>query len=246
MSSITDSNEKQFFKLGGIFANQEMHRLVSEKAHPDELRMLSEGQSVFTYEVKIVIDGKAGAGKSTVGQRLAKYFGLVQIDTGYIFKALAKQLSSDIIDKPEKNLDVIREKMERLCLVHIADTELDEAIYSKLASRIASSSAIRSSFDAKTRDLVNQFHSIVTTGRDTGINALGAAVGVHRVFLAVSDDIAKQRKGLQYGSKNEERETASRNKTDQSRTISHKDALCIDTDNKTIDQVFLEIAQPFL
>ena len=40
----------------------------------------------------IAIDGPAASGKGTLGKRLAAYYGLRHLDTGLIYRAVAKAL----------------------------------------------------------------------------------------------------------------------------------------------------------
>ena len=40
----------------------------------------------------IAIDGPAGSGKGTLGKRLAAHYGLAHLDTGLIYRAVAKAL----------------------------------------------------------------------------------------------------------------------------------------------------------
>ena len=43
----------------------------------------------------IAIDGPAASGKGTLGKRLAKHYGYRHLDTGVIYRAVAKALLAD-------------------------------------------------------------------------------------------------------------------------------------------------------
>src|SRR5207253_4759473 len=49
-------------------------------------------RSLFKTRMIIAIDGPAASGKGTLGKRLAAHFGLRHLDTGLLYRAVAKAL----------------------------------------------------------------------------------------------------------------------------------------------------------
>ena len=43
--------------------------------------------------MNIAIDGPAGAGKSTIAKRLAKKLGFIYVDTGAMYRAIARYIA---------------------------------------------------------------------------------------------------------------------------------------------------------
>ena len=55
-------------------------------------RLTARRRSLFKARMIIAIDGPAASGKGTLGKRLAAHFGLRHLDTGLIYRAVAKAL----------------------------------------------------------------------------------------------------------------------------------------------------------
>jgi cytidylate kinase len=61
---------------------------------PDET---SSGSSLRARRIIVAIDGPAGAGKSTIARHLARHFGLLNLETGAMYRAFAlKALRGDV------------------------------------------------------------------------------------------------------------------------------------------------------
>jgi cytidylate kinase len=67
--------------------------MIAERMHP----VAPNNPSSKTRRPIIAIDGPAGAGKSTVARHLARYFGLLNLETGAMYRAFAfKAITSGI------------------------------------------------------------------------------------------------------------------------------------------------------
>jgi cytidylate kinase len=65
-------------------------------SHPAKKAIVAPGKSPMSAPI-IAIDGPAGAGKSTIARHLARHFGLLNLETGAMYRAFAlKALRADI------------------------------------------------------------------------------------------------------------------------------------------------------
>jgi cytidylate kinase len=125
--------------------------------------------------VVVAIDGPAGAGKSTIAQRLAGRLGFTYIDTGAMYRAVALWALRQSVDLADPH------RMEQLALaaeielapgrIHLNGEDISEAIrtpeVSNGASKIAVIPGVRRAMVAKQRE-IGQKVSVVMEGRDIG------------------------------------------------------------------------------
>src|SRR2546430_14466217 len=58
----------------------------------------------MTHHLIIAIDGPSGAGKSTLGRMLARELGLLYIDTGSMYRAVALAVIESATTKPQDDV----------------------------------------------------------------------------------------------------------------------------------------------
>ncbi len=143
---------------------------------PAELVAGGEPHSEMNHRrVVVAIDGPAGAGKSTIAQRLAERLGFTYIDTGALYRAVALWALRQNIDPGDMH------RLEQLALA--ADIELlpgriklngedvTDSIrapeVSVAASKVAVIPGVRRAMVAKQRS-IGERASIVMEGRDIG------------------------------------------------------------------------------
>ncbi|HFA59655.1 MAG TPA: (d)CMP kinase [Rhodospirillales bacterium] len=114
----------------------------------------------------ITVDGPAASGKSTIARALAEHFGLPFLDTGLIYRAVARRLR-------EAGIDPADEEALLRCArdLEAADLEVpdlaDEAI-GALASRIAANPRLRAALLPFQKRFAARPEGAVLAGRDTG------------------------------------------------------------------------------
>ena len=190
----------------------------------------------------IAIDGPAASGKGTLGKRLAQHYGYRHLDTGVIYRAVAKAL-----------LDAGHELTDEAQAVKVA-TELDPEAFGhpELKShRIGEAASVVSTIASVREALVNfqrQFAAdppgAVLDGRDIGtVIAPNADV---KIFVVATPEIRAQRRYLELkerGDRVDEKEILAdilrRDERDRSRTaaplVRAPDAHLLDTTHLDID-----------
>jgi CMP/dCMP kinase len=209
--------------------------------------------------VVLAIDGPAGAGKSTVAERLAEDLGYFYFDTGVLYRAVAVRcldLGTDLSD--EAQLDrLVREIDIQVRPPSVDDgRQLDVMLFGRdiskqirtpdvdaIVSRVAASPAVRAGLiDLQRRQV--QGKGTIMAGRDIGTVVCPDAD--LKIYLTASSRERARRRLVQAGGSTDrlaEVETAilQRDRKDASRAIAPMtkadDAIEIDSDGKSIDEV---------
>ena len=184
---------------------------------------------------KIAIDGPAGAGKSTIAKKTAEKLGLVYVDTGAMFRAIALYMtekgikSNDIVqikkELEDVALDIIYENGEQQIILNgenVSDSIRKPEI-SKAASTFAAIPEVRSRLLNLQRELASK-RPVVMDGRDIGSKVLPeATVKIEEIMSDIK----------------------SRDEQDMKRAVSPlikvEDAVLVDTSSLSIDEVVDEI-----
>jgi CMP/dCMP kinase len=213
----------------------------------------------------IAIDGPAGAGKSTVARHLAQHFGLLNLETGAMYRAFAlKAIMSDqdfddacALDRLARDTDIRLEPDRFGNRVYLDGQDVTERIrdsdVTQAASRISVHPGIRSWMVDLQRDLGRR-GGVVMEGRDIG-TVVFADADV-KVFLDASPEARSQRRyeqnsgnGVIAASSGEPsivfRELRERDERDRNRADSPlqpaSDAIIIDSTHMTLEEVLARI-----
>ena len=217
-------------------------------------------------DLQIAIDGPAGVGKSTVGERLAKRLGYLYLDTGAMYRALtwlALQRQIDLEDETvlgplaetfdlEITLPTLTDGRQYTVKVEGRDVtwqlrspEVDHAV-----SLVSRHPAVRAAMRKRQRAL-GERGGIVMAGRDIGTVVLPNAQ--LKVYLTASLEERARRRWLELRAKQDGvltfeevlAEVRRRDALDSGQSAPAPDAAMIHTDNLTIEQVIeciLELA----
>lgn len=213
----------------------------------------------------IAIDGPAGAGKSTVARHLAQHFGLLNLETGAMYRAFAlKAIQSDEDFDDERALErLARDTQIRLendrssNRIFLDSQDVTERIrdsdVTQGASRVSVHPAIRGWMVDLQREL-GRLGGVVMEGRDIGTVVFPDADV--KVFLDASPEARTQRRyeqnsgnGLTVAATAEPsvvfRELRERDERDRNRANSPlhpaPDAIVIDSTNLSLDEVLTRI-----
>ncbi len=203
----------------------------------------------------VAIDGPAGAGKSTIARHLARHFGLLNLETGAMYRAFAlKALRAALPLEEIKGLEELAaettirlEPGEEENRVLLDDEDVTGLIRNQMvtdaASRVSIFPAIRA-WMVRLQQQMAADGGVVMEGRD-----IGTIVFPHaevKIFLDAAPEVRGQRRFDQLGPKPavqpEEviRDLRARDERDRNRADSPlkaaPDAVLLDSTNMTLDE----------
>jgi cytidylate kinase len=211
----------------------------------------------------IAIDGPAGAGKSTVAMLLARRLGLLYIDTGAMYRAIAlKTLRQNVsLDEPDQIAALARTTriafqiesggQRVLCDGEDVTDAIRAPEVAEQASAVSTIPGVRSALVAQQQAL-GAHGGVVMEGRDIGTVVFPNAEV--KVFLTASPDERASRRlkdlvargaGTSLAEVREAQDE--RDRRDETRTVSPlvaaKDAVVIESDGLTPEEIVDEIVE---
>ena len=142
----------------------------------------------------IAIDGPAASGKGTLGKKLAAHYGLRHLDTGLIYRAVAKA----VVDAGKRPDDVAAAVAAAKSL---DPSRFDEAALKiptvgEAASVVSAISDVRDALLAFQRDFAAKPPGAVLDGRDIGtVICPGADV---KIFVTATPEVRARRRAAEY------------------------------------------------
>ena len=209
----------------------------------------------------IAIDGPAGAGISTVAQKVAKELSFVYVDTGAMYRAMALYLLRKGVNREEpdeigeacQNAEISIEYQNGEQIVLLDGENVNAHLRTEEVSAMASVSSAVPRVREKLLDLQRKLArtmSVVMDGRDIGTTILPDADV--KIYLTASSLTRARRRYLEYQEKGEACDLAEIQKTieerdqrDMTREISPlcqaEDAVLVDSSELTIDETVEKI-----
>lgn len=211
--------------------------------------------------IKVAIDGPAGAGKSTLAKRVADKLNYLYIDTGAMYRAatwVALEQRADLNDH-NRVIELVRHAIIELkapdessqgrvrVIVNGADVSfiVRSRIITKFVSAVSAIAGVRKILVEKQQKLAKE-GGVVMDGRDIGTVVLADAE--LKIFLTASAEVRAERrlKDMREMGQIQDLQTIiadikERDHLDSTRETSPmkqaEDAILIDTDNYSLDQV---------
>lgn len=209
----------------------------------------------------ITIDGPAGSGKSTISLLLAKKLGLLYLDTGAMYRAVALSALRKGVDPGDaavlremcRDIDINFRSAGDNYRVYIGAEDISDEIrrpeIDMLSSKISAIKEVRDAMTGLQRR-IGMKGGIVAEGRDMGTVVFPDAD--HKFFLTASSDIRAERRYKERVDRGEcismeqvETELKKRDEQDRTRIIAPLkpavDAIIIDTTALGINEVVDEM-----
>jgi cytidylate kinase len=191
----------------------------------------------------IAIDGPAASGKGTIGKRLAAHLGLRHLDTGLIYRAVAKAL----LDRGHRLDDVARavEAARTLDPAQFDDQALKSHAIGEAASITSAIPEVRAALIAFQRDFAAAPPGAVLDGRDIGTVICPQAEV--KIFVVAAPEVRAKRRAAELRALGDHVDEAAvladilrRDQRDRTRAIAPlkpaADAHVLDTTKLDIDQ----------
>ncbi|MCR5118117.1 MAG: (d)CMP kinase [Lachnospiraceae bacterium] len=205
----------------------------------------------------VAIDGPAGAGKSTIAKSLSKKLGVIYVDTGAMYRAMALYLLRSGVD-PEDSAAISAKCREADISIAFEDgvqqvmlngENVSGLIRTEEVSRMASKSSVNADVRAKLVELQQKLaekEALVMDGRDIGTVVLPNAEV--KIYLTASSAVRAKRRYDELKAKGEdcdlvtiEADIIERDHRDMTREISPlkqaEDAVLVDTSDMSIEEV---------
>ena len=193
----------------------------------------------------IAIDGPAASGKGTIARQIATVYGLHHLDTGLLYRAVAK----GVLDAgyPPDDVDKAIDAAVRLDPAKFDENALKLQPITEAASVVAAIPQVRQALMSYQRQFATKPPGAVLDGRDIGtVIAPGADV---KLFVVASPEVRAKRRTLELRSRGEEAEESDiladllrRDERDSRRTAAPlkaaPDAHLLDTTHLGIDAAF--------
>jgi cytidylate kinase len=195
--------------------------------------------------VIIAIDGPAASGKGTLGKRLAAYFGLRHLDTGLLYRAVAKAMMDGGYALDDRDRAAAAAKA--LDPAQFDEIALKGHAIGELASIVSAIPEVRAALLAFQRNFAAEPPGAVLDGRDIGtVVCPNADV---KIFVTAAPEVRARRRAAELAAKGEPADEAKiladilrRDARDQSRAVAPlrpaADAHVLDTTTLDIDGAF--------
>ena len=206
----------------------------------------------------IAIDGGVATGKSAVGKRVAERLGLPFIDSGLMYRAITRLAAERAQDTGDPEAVARLAHSVKITVdgerVWADGVDLTDGIYdadfADALPRISANPGVREALVAQQRSLGR--NGVVMAGRDIGTVVFPDAD--YKFFLTASLDEKVRRREAQFERRGERvdpevmrKEVETRDRVDTERAVAPlrpaPDAVVIETDNLTVDQVVDLIVQ---
>lgn len=131
----------------------------------------------------VAIDGPAAAGKGTIARAVAAHFGFAYLDTGLLYRAVARRVLAG--DDPVQ-------AAENLSNEELSGSDLRTPEISREAAQVAVIAEVRAALLAYQRDFARRAGGAVLDGRDIGTVICPEAEV--KLFVTASDVVRAQRR----------------------------------------------------
>jgi CMP/dCMP kinase len=193
----------------------------------------------------IAIDGPAASGKGTIAKQVAAIYGLHHLDTGLIYRAVAKA----VLDAgyPPENAEKAIEAAIALDPATFDEAALKAQPITEAASVVAAIADVRQALMNYQREFATRPPGAVLDGRDIGTVICPEATC--KIFVTASDDARATRRALELRTRGEKVDYAAvledirrRDRRDCSRAAAPlkpaPDAVVLDTTKLDVDAAF--------
>lgn len=190
----------------------------------------------------IAIDGPAASGKGTIGKRLAAHYGLRHLDTGLLYRAVAKAVLDGGHKPDDKRAAIAAAKA--LDPSRFDEAALKSAAVGEAASYVSAIPDVRAALVGFQREFAASAPGAVLDGRDIGtVICPDADV---KIFVTATPEVRAKRRAMEYRAAGKDGDEATvladirkRDERDSSRSASPlkqaEDAVLLDTTNLDVE-----------
>lgn len=174
-------------------------RIISVLTAGDIILFIKEKNMIYS----VALDGPGGAGKSSVAKRIAQKRGIVYVDTGAMYRAVALYMTEHGVDVSDE--EAVKEHLndvhirikysDGVQLIYLDDRDVSADIrrpeISMAASTVSAHGSVRA-FLLQTQRNMARTQSVIMDGRDIGTVVLPDARV--KVFLTADSRVRAQRR----------------------------------------------------